>query len=459
VRRLAITMLTASVGLGLFSNQSAVAQDEPAPEPAKAAVAPVDVLEISGLLDAIVADEIEQAIDRAESNGAQALILQMNSTQAIVSRDRMAEVAIAIRDSEIPVAIWVGPSGAKAYGLPGQLLGVAAVTGMAPGSKIGDFGLPLKLDGAPIEVGPESDRLQTETVGAEEAKKIGALKIDINDRTVPVMRNMVFALDGVTYNGKVLDTVTQVTNASGAIENQATVPTFYKLGLGDRLFHTVSSPPVAYLLFVIGLVLLIFEFYTAGVGVAGVVGVVCIVLATFGLTALPVRTWALGLLLVSLYALAVDVQVGIPRFWTGVGMLLFTVASIFLYTDGLRLSLFTLVVGVASTALAFTVGMPSMVRTRFATPTIGREWMIGEFGIATSDISPEGVVRVREATWRARTNRATPIAAGDKVRVASIDGITLEVEPETGAARDYREHGPRDAPADLVTDLTPTDHE
>jgi membrane-bound serine protease (ClpP class) len=459
LRRLAIALLTTSVGLGLFSNQSAIAQDEPAPAPTGTTVAPVDVLEVSGLVDAIVADEIVQAIRRAETNGSQALILQMNSTQAIVSRDRMAEVAMAIRDSKIPVAIWVGPSGAKAYGLPGQLLGVAAVTGMAPGSKIGDFGLPLKLDGTAIDVGPDSDRLQTETVGAEEAKKIGALKIDINDRTVPVMRNMVFALDGVTYNGKVLDTVSQVTNAAGAIENQATVPTFYKLGLGDRLFHTVSSPPVAYLLFVIGLILLIFEFYTAGVGVAGVVGVVCIVLATFGLTALPVRTWAVGLLLVSLYALAVDVQVGIPRFWTGVGMLLFTLASIFLYTDGLRLSLFTLVVGVASTALAFIVGMPSMVRTRFATPTIGREWMIGEFGIATSDISPEGIVRVREATWRARTNRATPIAAGDKVRVASIDGITLEVEPESGAARDYRERGPKDAAADLVTDLDPADHE
>jgi membrane-bound serine protease (ClpP class) len=84
-------------------------------------------------------------------------------------------------------------------------------------------------------------------------------------------------------------------------------------------------------------------------------------------------------------------------------------------------------------------GMPAMVRTRFATPTIGREWMIGESGRAEASVNPDGVVRVRDALWRARTNRATPIAVGDEVRVVAIDGTVLEVEPMEGAARDHRE--------------------
>jgi membrane-bound serine protease (ClpP class) len=83
--------------------------------------------------------------------------------------------------------------------------------------------------------------------------------------------------------------------------------------------------------------------------------------------------------------------------------------------------------------------MPSMVRTRFATPTIGREWMIGETGTALDAVDPEGVVQVGASRWRARTNRATPVPAGDPVRVVAIDGVTLEVEPLEGAARDYRE--------------------
>ena len=71
--------------------------------------------------------------------------------------------------------------------------------------------------------------------------------------------------------------------------------------------------------------------------------------------------------------------------------------------------------------------------------------MIGELGEAMIDVDPEGTVKIRDALWRARTNRATPVVAGEAVRVVAIDGVTLEVEPESGGARDYRE---RRAPAD-----------
>jgi len=80
-----------------------------------------------------------------------------------------------------------------------------------------------------------------------------------------------------------------------------------------------------------------------------------------------------------------------------------------------------------------------MTRTRFATPTVGREWMIGADGEAVTSIDPEGTVRVGEGEWHARTNRATPLQPGDPLRVAAIDGVTLEVEPLEGAAKDYRE--------------------
>jgi membrane-bound serine protease (ClpP class) len=87
-------------------------------------------------------------------------------------------------------------------------------------------------------------------------------------------------------------------------------------------------------------------------------------------------------------------------------------------------------------------GMTAAVRSRFSTPTIGREGMVGEMGRAEVDVAPDGVVRIREALWRARTNRATPIRAGESVRVVEVEGLVLEVEPETGGARDYR-HGSR----------------
>ena len=101
-----------------------------------------------------------------------------------------------------------------------------------------------------------------------------------------------------------------------------------------------------------------------------------------------------------------------PRFWTGVGIVLTIFGSLMLFEPlpgiTLRPSWITLLAGIGGIVLAFVVGMPSMVRTRFATPTIGREWMIGELGDVVEAVDPDGVVSVGDGRWRARTNRATP---------------------------------------------------
>jgi membrane-bound serine protease (ClpP class) len=148
-------------------------------------------------------------------------------------------------------------------------------------------------------------------------------------------------------------------------------------------------------------------------------------------------------LILSMIAFAVDVQVGVPRLWTGLGLVAYIGASFTMFqsVDGItmRPGWISLMVCIVGVALTFIVGMPSMVRTRFATPTIGRENLVGTTGVAVGDVNPEGIVLVDGAQWRARTNRATPLANNAEIRVASIDGITLQVEPLEGAARDYRE--------------------
>ncbi|HEY0518030.1 MAG TPA: NfeD family protein, partial [Ilumatobacteraceae bacterium] len=276
-----------------------------------------------------------------------------------------------------------------------------------------------------------------------EARAAGVLKLDTTDQGVPTVRSMVLAMDGKTIDGHEVNTVVKQLNDKGEEQNIATTPVFNGLGLFDQVLHTVASPPMAFLLFVIGIALLIFEFFTAGVGIGGGVGAVCAVLGCYGLAALPTRPAAVVVLVLAMLAFAIDVQVGIPRTWTGVGIVLFIIGAWYLYRpvagNDLRLGWITLVVAVGGAMLTFIVGMPSMVRTRFATPTIGREWMIGHGGAATTSIDPEGVALVDGARWRARTNRATPIAAGAGLKVVAIDGVTLEVEPEEGAARDYRE--------------------
>jgi membrane-bound serine protease (ClpP class) len=438
VRRL-LTAVLAAIAAGVFASSAAAAQGVTD----AAELAPVDVFEVSGLIDAVMVEEIGKAIDRASSSDAQALILQMNTRGAVVSRSEMARLAERIHTATVPIAIWVGPSGSRAYGLPAQLLAVADVTGMAPGTRIGRTGTPLTVPGVDIDFGQATAELRAGTLGFQDARRLGALKLTTSDEGVPVLRNMVFALDGLNLGGVELDTVVERLDADGTVVRDATTVRFSKLGALPRLLHTVASPPVAYLLITIGLALLIFEFFTAGIGVAGLVGAVSSILGSYGLGALPTRSWAVALLVLAMLAFAIDVQVGIPRLWTGVGLALFAVSSwtLFPSIDGatLRPSWITLITGIGGTALAFIVGMPSMVRTRFATPTIGREWMVGEMATAVEAIEPEGIVRLGDATWRARTNRATPIAAGALARVVAIDGFTLEVEPEEGGARDYRE--------------------
>ncbi|RPI12039.1 MAG: hypothetical protein EHM63_00455 [Actinobacteria bacterium] len=404
--------------------------------------APLDVIEVSGLLDPVVADFISKSIARAEDDGAQALVIQFNSRKAVIDDDELADLADEIADADVPIAIWVGPSGARAYDGSGQLVLVADVSGLSPGSRVGNFGDPIESAAITPRMRAMIEDFCCSSLGAAEAVEEGVVDLD-----APVLGQFVVGLDGIEVDGVVLETARTVQSADGPRTEPNTQVRFFKLDLLPRLMHTVASPPVAYLLLTIGLVLLVFEFYVAGVGIAGGVGALFLVLAAYGLAVLPTRPVGLALIVVSMLAFAIDVQTGVPRVWTGIGTAAFTGGSLLLY-DGLSLSWITLLAGIAGVLLAMLAGMPTMIRTRFATPTIGREWMIGELGEATADIDPDGVVRVRGALWRARTNRATPLRTGDAVRVVDIDGPVLEVEPEAGGARDYREHRRRtpDAP-------------
>ena len=206
----------------------------------------------------------------------------------------------------------------------------------------------------------------------------------------------------------------------------------------DQFFHSVASPAITYLLFLAGMGLLIFELYTAGVGIAGVLGALCLLLGFYGLAVLPSNPWGLALLIFSMLGFAIDVQTGVPRLWTGIATTSLVTGSLLLF-DGVSLSWLTLLFGILLTVICMSAGMPAMIRTRFATPTIGREWMIGEIGMAIDEINPNGTIEVKGAIWKAQTNRATPIKAKEEIRVAAVDGFWLQVEPLEGAARDYRE--------------------
>jgi len=421
LRRLA-ALVAIGVGLAIgFTTSPAAAQDNPV-----ATVGDfVPIVKVSGLIDPIVADYIERTISAAENDGALYLVMQYNSGGSVLTHERFTQLAEKIRDAKVPIAIWVGPSGAKARGGAAQLVPLADTVGIAPKSRVGRFG-PSLLDKAAFPTTLTDDviaRLRNDTIGSGESDLIGA-------SAAPTIGQFLIDLPGFR---------TEIDNSGDQPTRKPLTPVvFSALPLLSNQLHTVASPPVAYLLFLIGLGLLIFEFFTAGVGIAGFVGAGSFVLGCYGLDVLPARWWAVALLVFSMFGFAVDVQTGVPRVWTGIGTACLLLGSLFLY-DGVSMTWLAYIAGIGGVLLGMVQGMPAMVRTRFSTPTIGREWMLGEIGTAETNVDPDGVVRVRDALWRARTNRATPIAKGAGVRVAEIDGLVLEVEPEEGAARDYHE--------------------
>jgi membrane-bound serine protease (ClpP class) len=191
----------------------------------------------------------------------------------------------------------------------------------------------------------------------------------------------------------------------------------------------------------VGLSLIVFEFFAASVGFAAAVGALTVVGATYGFSHLPVAWWAAALLAGAVTAFAIDVQAGGVGAWTVIGTAALIAGSFTLYggSSRLRVPWWELVLVVAGTLLFFVGALPAFVRSRFSTPTIGREALVGEVGDAEVAVDPDGVVMIRGSRWRARTNRATPIPAGASVRVVAVEGLVLEVEPEEGGAKDYRD--------------------
>ncbi len=428
LRRLTSALLVA-LAVVLMAAPSAAQDQEPTPADTGSGDAGfITVVEVNGLLDDTLVDLINNELNEAEATGARYLVLHLDSSGAVVSDDVLVELARRISTSDVPVATWVGPSGAQALEASAQLASVTSPIGVSIGARIGETGpsiLPADEFG-PL-FGEASAALVDEAVGHERAMSLG-----IAPEEALTLGQFALTLDGFESTEVVQDGVTRL--------EPRTVVRFSQLDLPSQLFHTVASPAVAYLLLVIGLALIVFELYTAGVGVAGMVGAGSLVLASYGLWVLPVRPVALVMMLVAFFGFAIDVQTGVPRAWTTIGGVLFVASSLFFF-EGMPISWITLAIAFVGIALTYVVGMPAMVRTRFSTPTIGREWMIGETGQARGGVDPDGIVIVRDAPWRARTNRATPIADGEAVRVVSLDGLVVEVEPEVGAARDYRERG------------------
>ena len=342
----------------------------------------VEVFEVSGLLDDVLASALENSIIDAQNNGANALILQMNSKQAVISNQRLVALGQAFLDSSIPIEVWVGPSGSTAQGKVAQLALLSDSLGVSIGSSIGKTGeyvfSSMELNSSYQEKikilrsstlqwneAIEANLVQCDRVEIDELGKTLTEKEQLARCANPTLGD--FLVNRDSFVSEVIQT------DDGPRLSPLTKTKINRLNLIDQLMHTVASPPITYLLLISGLALLLFEFFSIGVGIAGVIGAISVALSAYGLTILPFRPWALLLIIFSMLAFAIDIQTVVPRVWTLIGQIMFTIGTIFLYYEvNVEMSWIPMSVGIIGVLVLMARGMPIMIRGRFATTEIDR---------------------------------------------------------------------------------------
>jgi membrane-bound serine protease (ClpP class) len=418
----------------------------------------IDVVQVDGLLDPANAALIKDTIKHAEQSDSRLLVIQLAGSGAVDSD--VDGVIEAVANATIPIGVWIGPSGADARGASALVALNAPFVSVAPGAGIGPAA-PVRFDDTnnppretverEVRSAQRANGRSTDNVTAVVNRRLSsgtAERLGVVNSVEPTLRNFIVSLDGQTIRvaGKdvKLDTADNV-GGEGERQLQPKAVQFHKLDLGQEAAHTLGSPWVAYFLFVAGFALIVFEFFAVSVGIAGGVGAFAVIGACYGFSHLPVQWWAMGLLLLGLLGLSIDVQAGALGAWTFIGAAALVAGSIWLYGGSSRLdpSWWVIALVCGGTVIFMLSAMTAIIRARFSTPTIGREELVGETGTAEVDVAPDGVVRIHDALWRARTNRATPISAGDTIRVVGVEGIVLEVEPPEGGARDYRDRARR----------------
>jgi membrane-bound serine protease (ClpP class) len=384
---------------------------------------PVVVADVRGPLEARALDFLVAAV---RSPDAQVVVLQLDNPG--LASGEPAELLAAIQEADTPIAAWVGPSGAAAFGLAGQLLDAADVAGAAQGAHFGYLQQPRA--GGPIVTGTPWD--DTPYGLGEVTVDSSSASMELIDVVTPTIGQFIVSLDGLVVGNLELETAETITADDGA---EVTVPSvfvrFEKPSLTTRFLRLGMRPDAAFFFLLAGLALVAFEFYAAGVGVTAAVAAVSLLLAGFGLASLPMNWIAVGAAVLGLGAYNWDFQrneLGV-RSIAGTGLLLYGGLA---FTDagpqfGPRW--WVVLVVVAGIGLFYMFAMTTIVRSRYSTPTIGREYLVGQRGTATSTFDPEGIIDLDGARWRARTTRAADVAPGDALEVLEVNGIVLEVGP------------------------------
>ncbi|MEW5772768.1 MAG: nodulation protein NfeD [Thermodesulfobacteriota bacterium] len=440
MNRLALALLLTMAGVGWCMLRPALSTEE---KPSFTVLS----APISGAISPAQAEILEDILRRADDTSADLVLLRLDTPGGLVTS--MREMVQLILNSKKPVAVWVGPSGARAASAGVFLVAASAVAAMSPQSTIGAAS-PVDMGGKDVD----------STMAAKVKNDIVSLVRGVAEargRNVDWYVKSVEEADSITATEaamlKVVDLLAKDPQdlmeqlAGKGVSWQGRVLRFsprdvrfveFEPGMRHKLLSWLLDPQVAYLLLLGGMAGIFFELTTPGAVFPGVFGGLCLLLGLYALSVLPTNVAGVLLILFGLVLFVLELKVVSYGMLTVAALVSLFVGSTILYRQesgmaGLPLS--TIISGLAGFALLFGIVAYLVTRAQLRKSPVGSEAMVDLVAEVRVWDQDKGQVFVNGEMWKARTSAPHALSAGDRVRIASVRGLELLVEPlDPGAA-------------------------
>jgi membrane-bound serine protease (ClpP class) len=398
----------------------------------------INVIEINGVINPVAAKFITEAIDQSEEDGAQCLIIQMDTPGGLM--DSMRTIVKKMLSARVPVVVYVSPAGARAASAGVFVTMAAHIAAMAPSTNIGaahpvTLGSQGKENKAMMEKVVNDAVAQIKGIAKERGRNVKwaekavresvsiteeeALKLKVIDLVAPDLDSLLAKIDGRKVK---IDSKKKVLVTKGATINSR------QMGWRYRFLDIISNPTIAYIMLMLGIYGIFFELSNPGAILPGVVGAIFLILAFFALQMLPINYAGLALILLGIILFIAEVKITSYGMLSVGGAVCMFLGSIMLaenLPEYMRISKGVIIPAVMVSAGFFIFAVTMAIRARRKKPTTGIEGLIGEEGLSESLIFPEGTVSIHGELWTAICDER--IERGERIKVVGVDNLKLKV--------------------------------
>ena len=397
----------------------------------------VMVITVNGVINPVSAEFIGKSILKANEKKCEALVIELDTPGGLDAS--MRTIVKDIIGSEVPVVVFVSPSGSRAASAGVFLTLAAHVAAMAPGTNIGAA--------HPVGVGEKMDKTMAEKATNDAAAYVKSLA-EQRGRNAQwaedAVRKSISATESEALQLQVIDLVTKdITTLLSDIDGRK-IQTAYgerilstknavvakeEMGVRSKILDLISDPNVAYILMLLGFYGLFFELTNPGTLFPGVIGGICLILAFYAFQTLPVNYAGLLLIILAVILFVLEVKIISHGVLAIGGVISMTIGSLMLFDSPapfMKLSLALVIPVVLVTAVLFTMTLSLALKAYKRKPVTGREGLIGETGTADTDITIHGgMASVQGERWSAYSD--TQIAKGDTIIVEDVTGLKVKV--------------------------------